>query len=341
MASLPDSKAGFRDGVANSSLIRRFVKSNISDFFLGRLIWQSGVLGAVTAKKYDAYWLCANPRDLSFWLALLILSMLRRRVYCHGQGAYDKVIPSIFLKLIYRLMVWLSTGYIAYTELSKSSLVNMGVSAKKIFVADNTVELQFTMPPDSRDYHSNNLGVMFVGRLRGGCALDVLIMALSKVRANGFDLSLDVVGDGVESSRLRHEFGNLSWVRWYGAIYDEKIIAQISENSFVGCYPGDAGLSVVQYMGFSLVPVVHDDISSHQGPEPSYIRDGVNGRAFCKLNAVSSLASVIEDLAKDRFSSERLAKNAWETYLKLNNPPLGEKLNRILSGDGSAEILSL
>lgn len=331
VASVPEGGAGFKGGIENSDVIRRLFRSDIRMLFSGRVIWQTGVLKSVSARKYDAYWLCANPRDLSFWLALLFLSALGRTVYCHGQGAYDKSHPSLIYKLMYRLMVWLSSGYIAYTELSKSTLVKMGVPAHRVFVADNTVELCITVPPDSKDYRSECSRVIFVGRLRDGCGVDLLINALSIVRSTGADISLDVVGDGVESSRLRSMFDQLKWVSWHGAVYEEEIIAKLSEPAIIGCYPGDAGLSVVQYMGLSLVPVVHDKIVDHQGPEPSYVLDGVNGRVFNKSLGAESLARVICEILVDRDAAAKMAGEAWATYKKLSNPPIGKKFDDILS----------
>lgn len=102
----------------------------------------------------------------------------------------------------------------------------------------------------------------------------------------------------------------------------------------VGCYPGDAGLSVVQFMGLSLVPVVHDQLHRHMGPEPGYVKDGINGRLFERAAGAPSLARCLEDTLAQPQTAAALGAAAWRTYRELTEPALGERLARIFGAAG-------
>ena len=97
----------------------------------------------------------------------------------------------------------------------------------------------------------------------------------------------------------------------------------------MGCYPGHAGLSVVHYMGLSLVPVVHDRLDLHMGPEPSYVVDLENGRRFSYSDASLSLPRVLIELFQPG-AVTTLADRAFQTYSVLNTPSLGTRLARII-----------
>jgi hypothetical protein len=122
---------------------------------------------------------------------------------------------------------------------------------------------------------------------------------------------------------------DLDFVNWHGEVYDEDVISEISKKCFVGCYPGNVGLSLVHMMSLSLPVLVNDDVCFH-GPEHSYLRDGVNGLLFERSDQHNSLKA---KLIEARCSGEWLKSaqmNAYETYRSLSVPSYGEKIKVVL-----------
>ena len=115
---------------------------------------------------------------------------------------------------------------------------------------------------------------------------------------------------------------------FYGKVYDQEKIAKISRQCFIGCYPGQAGLSIVHYMSLSLPPLVCADLTSHMGPEPSYIKNGINGFFFDEYSE-ESIADKINEviMIKKNATYQNIGKAAYNTYLCLNTPDLADKLS--------------
>ena len=142
-------------------------------------------------------------------------------------------------------------------------------------------------------------------------------------------LILHVIGAGEEAARLRDEVRNCPWVMLHGELYDAEKIREVSLDCFLGCYPGDAGLSVVHLMSLSLPVVTHDDLRAH-GPEPSFIRDGVSGILYDHADAEPSLYRAVRSLASDPVKVAEMQQNAFADYQSLANPSLAERLWRII-----------
>jgi hypothetical protein len=83
-------------------------------------------------------------------------------------------------------------------------------------------------------------------------------------------------------------------------------------------------------MSLGLVPVVHGDLSAHMGPEPSYVRDKVNGVFFDKKSGLIGLADAISFLSANRIVRERIAEEAYLTYQSLSTPGLAQEILKIV-----------
>lgn len=323
---------GFESGV--KSTVHQ-VDAPLIPIFGKKLFYQSKVNFALIVNKPGAVITCANPRFISYWLTLLICRACGIACYSHGQGLFAYPSPGLVRRRMYKVMVALSTRYICYTESSKESLLAIGCQPAKLAVADNSVALSATVAPAQKTYVEN--GVLFVGRLREDCRLEQLVDAVAQLRSGGADTMLHVVGSGILEADYRARFAMHPWIVWHGAIHDDARIADISRMCRVGCYPGDAGLSVVHMFGLGLPPVVHQSMHEHMGPEPSYVIDGVNGFLFNKHGPTNGLATALAQVWQ-RSASElhAVGEAAYQCYLDLNQPPLGERFLRILSAQASA-----
>ncbi len=298
--------------------------------FLGnRIFYQKNIIKNLIKTKPEAVITFANPRYLSFWLLMITSYMLKIKFFSHGQGLYSYTKPSQLRKLMYRAICKYSTKYVCYTELSKSSMFDAGVPSEKLITIQNSLQLKTHVEPDQKTYKEP--GVLFIGRLRDGCRLDELIQAVHTCRINGMPMELHVIGSGeLETSFKTHHVG-FEWIHWYGAIHDEIRIAEISKQCRIGCYPGDAGLSVVHLFSLGLPPLVHRKIEDHMGPEPSYIIDNKNGFLFDKNGPTEELSSTLNTIWQlSTLELNTIATASYATYLSLNAPPMGDQFVQLV-----------
>ncbi len=259
----------------------------------------------------------ADFKHISLFVCLIFSKLKDKKVFLHGQGGYKK--RGLLQKLVYNCTLALAEGYICYNDFSKKNLnrITFNFLHKKIHVVDNSIYLS------SRSIPSGGKDVLFIGRLREGCGIELLLHS-----AQLAGLNVRVVGwsDHNFIDRLKVLYPNFDY---YGAVYDETTLFSIAQYCFVGAYGGDAGLSVVHYMAYSLPVIVHDDLYKHMGPEPSYVVDGVNGLTF-KRNDGLSLKNALTMIYNDKTLQSKLSRGAAETFHALNKIPMHQKFAQII-----------
>lgn len=262
----------------------------------------------------------ADFKYFSTWLLLLLGRFFNCKILLHGQGGYKK--KSSLSNFVYNISLRLCDKYICYTEYSRDSIlkkINKNLE-KKVLVLENSL-----MVDNFGSCHkAHSKDILFIGRLREGCGLDLLLEA-----ASSLDIKVNIIGPGEQTyiDKLKFEYNQIA--KFFGAIYDNNLIKKIACDCFVGVYPGDAGLSVVQYMAYGLPIIVHSEIKNHMGPEPSYVIDGCNGLLF-KRNDINSLVSNLSILRNDIQLRNALSTNSINTYVALNNPNMAERFQQIL-----------
>lgn len=327
VSSPPAANSGYGQPSIAGTAIRSHLLLPERRLLGGRLHWQQGLVRLLVKTRPTKLLIAANPRSLSFWAALFTCRWLGVSCYSYGQGLYDKPNPPAWLVGVYKILVRFSTCYICYTSSGVESLQHQGITGR-LAVAENSLQLTGTCHPSEKS--GTETGVLFLGRLRDGCNLSLLASALDSARRKtGLDLQLHVIGDGELAAALQTKHAAQKWITWHGEIYQQARIRAIAAHCRVGCHPGNAGLSVVHCMALSLIPVIHDRLDLHMGPEPSYIRDGDNGRRFLHADAAQSLCNVLTELFTT--TSKHLASAAFDSYYKLSHPPLAERLLRVLN----------
>lgn len=306
-----------------------FVETRIAGPGWWRIHMQSRVLTRIVLERPDAVLIFADVRYLSLWLALLAGRLMRVPVLIHGQGLYRHRRAGLLRSVCYRLAVALAVRYVCYTDASRRSLERIGCPRAKLVVANNSLTVTCTVEPDAKTGAEN--GVLFIGRLREDSQIERLIEVVGRLHREGSDIALHVIGDGEHGERLKREYGNLRYVVWYGAVFDNDEIAAISRRCRVGCYPGSAGLSVVHMFALSLPPVVHDRLPQHMGPEPGYVEDGRTGFFFGRDGGADALAATLRRVwAMPPETMRAAAAAAHAVYGQLNSPTLGAQLAEIV-----------
>jgi len=288
--------------------------------------YQVGIILAIIVKRPSAIFITADFRAIHFWLILVFAYIFRVPVFSHGQGLYDKPSAGFVRRFLFGVVLHFSAAYVCYTESVRHSLSDLGLPLRKLSVMKNTLVNEFPISPHVKKSDDR---LLFVGRLREGSNLGLLLDAMEQLKNDGSPVALDVVGDGVlkdDIVTLTEEMG--LDVHFHGSIYDDEKISEISKHCGFGVYPGDAGLSLVHYMSLSLIPIVHGALDKHMGPEPSYIKHGVNGLFFDRGDA-NSLAHTISSALGDENRSA-IKTNAYNTYVSLSKPSMAEKLMVIM-----------
>lgn len=328
IAGVPASaSAGFKD--PGSGSFRRVETPRI-DFLGGRLYLQRGLVSHFLRSRPDILYVMCDFRALNFWILIVLARILRTPVYAHGQGVFNKYRRRNFpvYMAVMRGVIRLLTSYVCYTPSVRDQLIAYGAPPEKLSVMPNTIVNSAPIRPDEKTSDPGRL--FFVGRLRHGVAMDVLFAALELLVSRGVRVSLDIIGDGEQRAHLEQLANERALpVAFHGAIYDNARISALSRDCRIGVYPGDAGLSVVHYMSLSLVPVAHDAMHCHMGPEPSYLEHGKNGALFVRGDAVS-LADTLERLISDPETTARMAKAAFSTWQELGSPTMAQRLAAIM-----------
>jgi len=294
-------------------------------YFKERILFQEGVLRTLFKVSPDVVFVSANPRYLSLWVLLLLCKLKNIKVILHGQGLYNKDSISYAHRCMFGLLNFLSDRYVCYTESCRKSLESLRIHSKaevceNSIVNVNSIERTCT----------GEKGILFIGRLRNGCGIELLINAVEKINAKGENITLYVVGGGGLLDSLKEIYSGKSNICFTGAIYDAAVISELSKKCFVGCYPGDAGLSILHYMSMSLPPIAHMNMRAHMGPEPSYIIPGINGLLFER----GDIESLVEAILFARSNSEQWAgmmECAYKTYVDLTVPSLGQRIKLIIN----------
>jgi glycosyltransferase involved in cell wall biosynthesis len=261
----------------------------------------------------------ADFKYSTLWLFLICYVFTHKKIFLHGQGGYKQ--SGGFQRLAYRLAVFLSDGYICYTEYSSVHIKTLlpKFMHKKITVVENTLYLK----PVESISNADSSDLFYVGRLRVGCGLELLLEAASLAK-----VSVRIIGTGREEyvEKLKSKYPN---AKFYGAVFERERQLVISKGCLAGAYGGDAGLSVVHYMAFGLPVIVHGDVAKHMGPEPTYVENNVSGVIF-QRGDVSSLSKSIIRLKEDQVLRNGLALGSLDKFKALQYPAMHEKLIQIM-----------
>lgn len=255
------------------------------------------------------------------WLKLSTLPFRRYRKFkiifwsIGVSASYDKAFDSIkrwdkMRDFFYKK----ADALIFYTDYPIKKYLTRGYFKEKMFVAPNTVEV---FSNNDMDIKKNS--ILFIGTLYMQKGLLALLenykAALSK---NSSVPVLDVVGGGEEFNTIQDwiETNNLSKnVTLHGAIYDIEAKASLFAKSFACISPNQAGLSVLESMGYGVPFITKKD--SITGGERLNIISNENGVLF---EDESQLTDIILDITANPQKYIQMGTNAKNYYRQCRKP---------------------
>ena len=185
-----------------------------------------------------------------------------------------------------------------------------GYTQTKMFVANNTTEvLKRDVIPSLKN------STLFIGTLYPQKGLQILLDAYKEAyRKNKDIIGLNIVGGGQPLLEVRKwvEDNHLdNVIHVLGPVYDNDKKADIFQRSLACISPKQAGLSVLESMGYG-VPVITDS-NAITGGEAFNIKNNENGLRIDNID-VEKLADVILDISSNKVKYIEMGNRAYEHY---------------------------
>jgi len=307
----------------------RFIQTRCH-YIADRYVIQSGLTRLALRRDIGTIIYLGDAQYLTTWLSAAIARLTGKRVLFWTQGWVhrDSGIKNRLRISFYRL----AHGLLLYGRAAKMVGIAKNFRPENLHVVYNSldydsqkaVRAQITegriQEIRAELFPRQHLPMLIcVGRLVPVRQLDLLFQALRRLKQEDFETNLLIVGDGPERPRLQGiaEQSGLS-VRFYGACYDEAVLAGLIMASNVMVFPGSIGLAAMHALAYGTAVITHDDQES-QMPEWEAIVPGRNGDVF-RAGDSGDLARVIRDWAGRRLPSAQERAERYEVIERFYNP---------------------
>ncbi len=204
-------------------------------------------------------------------------------------------------------------AHVFYSDYPIEKYVKRGFPREMLFVAPNTTGVEKVPVDEER----NNL--LFVGTLYRAKGIQSLLDAYEEASSvNNSIPDLDIIGAGPDQELVAtwiKEHGYEKKIHMHGAIYDRKEKAQFFAHSIACISPNQAGLSVLESMGYGTPFVTSADAIT--GGEVFNIVDNING---VLMSDVTKLKDVLLDISENKQKYIEMGKNAYKHYWACRKP---------------------
>ncbi len=317
---------GAFSGIELSKLESGFF-TNIKNLkFLGVVFWQRGVIKKAVFDNYDSLLLLGEMTILSNWIASIIARIRNKKVIFWGHGIYGN---EKGLKRTLRLMfLRLSHYHFLYGNHAKKLLISEGFKIKNLIVIYNSLDVDIQKQYFIKNNHDINFDflktqkyILFTGRLTKIKELDLLFDSLVVINKSADLLSVVIVGQGDQKSRLQRKYFKLikrGLVHFLGDIYDESKLSQYFKNAHLFVSPGNIGLACMHSLIYGTPVCTHDNMN-YQMPESECLNE--SNSVLFKRGDVNSLTAAIQRglLLKDSTETENNCRNTiLNTYTPEN-----------------------
>ncbi|WP_281630278.1 glycosyltransferase family 4 protein [Vibrio sp. St2] len=275
---------------------------------MGPFFLQKKLIKECLSKEYDFVILLFDVRWVSTVLTLLFNKVLFKHKKILLWGAW--ITKSNIANHVRMALSKMVHANVYYTAEARRDFVIRGLNPDNLYVANNT----FDVENKSKAYeHENKFRLLFVGSLDERKKNTDLIEAYKNtLEYIPQDITLTFVGDGKENDVLRalvNRLGIAERVDFVGRLENPHDLVQYYNEALVSISYGQAGLSVLQSLGFGVPIITHRDAIS--GGEKSNIKHNING-AFCDDRM--ALEKEIVRFSNDGHLARKMGENAYNYY---------------------------
>lgn len=271
---------------------------------LGKLKIQKGVLKEVQSGNYDivivmmdVFWIkniiasFIFPKNINFiwWGIIASQNNIGNKI----RGMFLRGLPTVF-----------------YTNSGVEKMEKLGFSSKNYTFCNNTIIIENR---EKCYLNSEKSSILFVGSLDQRKDLTTLLYAFNSIKDEFKNFNLNIIGEGEEKDRILEiiKVENLEdRVTLWGKINDNALLLEHYKKAICSVSFGQAGLSVLQSMGFGVPFVTKSNAIS--GGEITNIIHKKNG--FICEDSLESLKEYLSILCKDTDQSVRMGENAYNHY---------------------------
>lgn len=274
---------------------------------IGPFQYQPGLRGCLSRGKFDA---CVVFFDVAHLDTLAtVFFPVSPRTFCWGIWLTGRrVVDRLRLSAIVR-----SEAALFYCYRHLEEVAARGVDRANLYVAPNTITVpvaKICTATDARD------SILFVGSFSARKGLDRLLRVFAKALPElPASVKLILVGDGPEKPKLRvlaERLGIANRIETPGLVSDPAALAPYYARAMVSVSLSQAGLSVLQSMGFG-VPFLTLQ-GSVSGGETLNIIDGVNGMIVADDD--ESIAAALVTSTTDSLRAAAMGAAARDHYLR-------------------------
>lgn len=273
---------------------------------LPTLHWQPGALRYVLRYRPDVVIALGSPYSLTAWGLCLLGKVVGIPVLLWTHGVLQEErgsrwwMRSVFYRLAHALVL--------YGDHAKQILLRKRFCGDRLHVVYNSLDYDAQSHIDAEISNeeqalfraSLNIGqderlVVFTGRLEAVKRLDLLIEAISLLKARGRVVHAALVGHGAERealAKLAEQLDVAPLIHFLGENYDERYLGLVLGAGDLCVIPSGAGLSVMHALAFGTPILLHDNLSKHF-PEWEAVQDGITG-LFYRYGDVCDMALKME-----------------------------------------------
>lgn len=316
----------------------------------GRIACTAGALSALLSRP-DAIVAGFHAHDVGIWTVWLMRRLTGRpRLILTGHFVMTPAGDGL-RGLMRRTLARGADTLLPYGEEGAAACRAIGIDPARLFITGNSVDIgniramraglsEAAVQAARREHGLGDDPVfLFVGRLYPSKRVDMVIDAVRDLRRAGRACRLLIVGDGVDTARLKAMAGDDPGIRFAGAIFDEAPLIPLFALATAVVVPGSIGLITAHAFAHD-VPVVSCRDTSGHGPEFAYLADGVNA-LLAEAGVPGSLTAALDGLLTDPDLLARLRTGARQTADGLGiDRPVRTTLDAVKTALGDALTLS-
>lgn len=312
------------------SKLKNFKKVVERRNLLNKNFWYEKEVVSVLRKRiYSTFIITGEPYSLTTWRLLFLSRFYRTKIILWTHGYYGK--ETTIEKILKKMMYGLSSHVFLYGIYAKQLMLKNNIAPEsKLSVIYNSLDYDThilernKLKPDFiyEGYFGNNFrNLIFVGRLTHKKKLELILYGLTVIRDKGFQFNLILIGEGEAQNNLEALADQLNLkqnIWFYGATFNESVLAEMIYNADLCVSPGNVGLTAIHSMSFGTPVITHNDFSM-QMPEFESIIPGVTGDFFEKDN-VQSLATTITNWFEKAPDRNLIRQNCYKVIDEKYNP---------------------